>query len=363
MFIAHSNRERLKRDLVRSAKGRNTFLVVLQPPPAAPRVSSTNYLNLQDMAVGTRSTTRNGRSKEDPLASANKDITPPPKRTSAATKTKSPTIVEAKPRGTKDVGPTPKKVENFSAKSKKRRFVDSEGSDEDTGTHPTNITPSRGHEKNMVTSSTNKDSDKNAIGVVPSKDMKKIEFPALEDMASKKFIKLLAGKGINARKTERQGFSKLEVDESEHQTEVCWKSITGSKPPWVKLPDTAEFGQCSVFAIEASTKESFEKKAEIFLGSNMGSQTLKRSMALVLRYDSDGKPRTAIVAYPMGESLYYCDSLKAETANKIAMELNRGKDPIRWHLDVPREPSSKRRKLDDEVDRVSTQDESDTSND
>jgi hypothetical protein len=317
------------------------------------------------MAIGTRSSARKIGSEAKLSPSASDDITPPPpRRTPATVKTRLPSIREAKSRGgTEDVGAFPKNADTISAENRKRRFVDSEGSEEDDGTHPTNTTPSRAQRTNPVASPISRNSNKIAIGVIPSIDVKKMEFPALKEMASKAFIKVLAKKNIVARETKTQGFSELKVNESKHQTEVCWNSIPGSKSSSVKLPNTAKFGECSVFAVEADTKESFKDKAEKFLSKNMGSKELRRSMALVLHYDSDGKPQSAIVGYLMAGSLHYCDSLEAETANKIAMELNRGGDPTRWHLEVSREASSNKRMLLSKGRRDPAQSGSDTSSD
>jgi hypothetical protein len=312
------------------------------------------------MATGTRSRARKIGSEAKLSPSASDDITPlPPRRTPATVKTRLPSIREAKSRGgTKDVGASPKNADTISAENRKRRFVDGEGSEEDDGTHPTNTTPSRAQRTNPVASPISRNSNKSA-----TIDVKKMEFPALKEMASKAFIKVLAKKNIVARETKTQGFSELKVNESKHQTEVCWNSIPGSKSSSVKLPNTAKFGECSVFAVEADTKESFKDKAEKFLSKNMGSKELRRSMALVLHYDSDGKPQSAIVGYLMAGSLHYCDSLEAETANKIAMELNRGGDPTRWHLEVSREASSNKRMLLSKGRRDPAQSGSDTSSD
>jgi hypothetical protein len=237
-----------------------------------------------------------------------------------------------------------------------------EHSDDETGTYPVDTTPSRIHKGEIVASPSSYNSNENATEAIPPRRIKKIEFAGLEDMASKDFTSILADRGINVRKTEIQGFSILEVDGSEHQTAVCWKTIPGSTLSLAKLPDTATFGKCSVFAIEASTEEKFEERAKRFLGHNMGSETLKRSMALVLHYDH-GKLRSAIVGYPLGKDLHYSDSLKAETANKIATELNRGKGPERWNLKVLRERPSNKKTFFGTGGRGHAKYESDTSSD
>lgn len=315
------------------------------------------------MGVDTRSNARNYGSEANSTTPSSKGVMPPSSKQKLPTaKAGLSTSIGANLRDSKNFGSAPQKIET----SKKRIFVGSEESeeiDEDTGTHPTNTTPSKRRETNVVVSPTSKNSNKSAVAVIPPRDIKKIQFPSLEDMALKDFIKVLAGKGINARKVGMQEFNKLEVDGSEHQTKVCWKSVTGSKPSLIKLPDTAKFGKCSVFAVKASTKESFERKAKEFLGNNMGSKTLERSMALVLHYDGDDKLQSAIVGYPMGRCLHYCDSLRAETADKIAMELNRGKNPERWHLEVQRKMSSKRRRLVDTSNGGSAQDKPYSSSD
>lgn len=299
------------------------------------------------MSTGTRSRTRRDGSKANPPASSTKDVAPPPpKQTLASAEEKLPTTKGAiSRRDIKNVDPHPQNAGNVSAKIKKRKFDDSGESDEETGTYPTNTTPSRGHKTNIVASPTGKNSNKPTLEAIPQRDIKKIHFAGLEDMASKDFTEILADRGIDVLKAEMQGFSDLKVNRSEHQTAVCWKTITGSKPSSAKLPDTATFGECSVFAVEATTKERFEEKAKRFLGDNMGLKALKRSMALVLHYDRDGKLQSAIVGYPLGLDLYYYDSLEAETANNIAIELNRGKGPERWNLEVLREGRSKKKKL------------------
>jgi hypothetical protein len=320
------------------------------------------------MAIGTRSGTRNRGFEAKPPTSASDDITESPtRRTSAAVSKMLPTIQEAKARtrrGTKNDELTPQKVETASAGGKKRRLHDTDESDEDTSNRPTVATPSRKHKTDKVASPISNNSKKIAVGVISPIKVNKMVFVGLEDMAAEAFIKVLAKKKIEARKTEMLGFSKLEVDEPKHQTAVRWKSIPESKHFFVKLPDTANFGKCSVFAVKADTKESFEERAGTFLSENMGSKTLERSMALVLHHDSDGEPKSAIVGYPMGESLHYCDTLKAETANKIVMELNGGEHPTRWDLEVPRKAPSKRmRTWDGRVKRDSAQGDTDTSSD
>jgi hypothetical protein len=315
------------------------------------------------MAIGTRSSTRKIGFEAKPSASASNNITPPP----STVRTGLPTIREARTRGgTKDYETTPQKAETVSAGGKKRGFIDIDESDEDISKQPTDATPSRKHKTDKVASPISNNSKKNAIGATSSIDVKKMVFVGLEDMAAEAFIKVLANKNIEARKDEMLGFSKLEVDQSKHQTAVRWKSIPESKHSSVKLPDTANFGECSVFAVKAITKERFEEKAKTFLSENMGLETLKPSMALILHHDSDGKPKSAIVGYPMGESLHYCDSLEAETANKIVMKLNGGDHPTRWDLEVPRKAPlerKRRRRLDGRVNRDSAQGDTDTSSD
>jgi hypothetical protein len=313
------------------------------------------------MAIGTRSRTRKIEFEAKPSTSASNNITPPP----STVRTKLSTIREARPRGdTNNYEPTSQKAETVSAGGKKRDLIDSDESDEDTSNWPTVATPSRKYKTDKVASPISNNSKKIAIVAIPLIDVEKMVFVGLEDMAAEAFIKVLANKNIEARKAEKGGFSNLEIVKSKHQKAVRWKSIPESKHSSVKLPDTANFGKCSVFAVKASTKESFEEKAKTFLSENMGSKTLERSMALVLHHDSDGKPKSAIVGYLMGESLHYCDSLKAETANKIVMELSGGDHPTRWDLEVPRKaPLKKRRRWDGRVDRDSAQIDTDTSSD
>ena len=320
------------------------------------------------MPISTRSRARGGGSEANPPTSSTKDVTPPPpNQTPASTKARALTTKGAGSRQkTKYVDRPPQNVVDVSAKNKKRKHSEqseqSEQSDEETGTYPVNTTPSRIHKGEIVASPTSYKSNKITTAAIRPRNVTKIEFESLEDMASRDFTSILADKGINVREAEMQGLSNLEVDGSEHQTAVCWKTISGSTPSSAKLPDTATFGKCSVFAIEASTKERFEEKAKIFLGQNMGSETLKRSMALVLYYDH-GKVKSAIVGYPLGKDLHYSDNLKAETANKIATELNRGKGPERWNLEVLREGPSKKKKFFGTDGRGPARDESDTSSD
>jgi hypothetical protein len=294
--------------------------------------------------MATRSKARGDGSEANSPASSTKDVTsPPPNQTPASTKERVRTTKEAGDRRrTRYVDRSPQNVGDVSAKNNKRKHSESEESDEETGTYPMHTTPSKAHKRVIVASPTSHNSNKNTTEAIPPRNITKIEFPSVEDMASKDFTSILAGRGINVRKAKIQGFSDLEVNGSEHQTAVCWKTISGSTPALGKLPDTATFGNCSVFAIDASTKEKFEERAKRVLGHNMGSETLKRSMALVLHYDH-GKLRSAIVGYPLGKDLHYSDSLKAETANKIATELNRGKGPERWNLKVLREGPSRKK--------------------
>jgi hypothetical protein len=293
------------------------------------------------MPIATRSTARGGGSEANSPASSTKDVTsPPPNQTPASTKERVRTTKEAGDRRRAryvDVGDVP-------AKNNKRKH--SEHSDEETGTYPMDTTPSKAHKnkREKLASPTSYNSNKNTTEAIPPRNISKIEFASVEDMASKDFTSILADRGINVRKAEIQGFSNLEVDGSEHQTAVYWKTISGSTPSLAKLPDTATFGNCSVFAIDASTKEKFEERAKRVLSHNMGSETLKRSMALVLHFDH-GKLRSAIVGYPLGKDLHYSDSLKAETANKIVTELNRGKGPERWNLELLREGPSRKKKF------------------
>ena len=113
----------------------------------------------------------------------------------------------------------------------------------------------------------------------------------------------------------------------------------------MKLPDTAILGQCSVFAVKASTKESFKGKAQMFLGHTMGSESLHRSFALMLHHDSDGITKSAIIGYPIkNEPLYCYDTLEPETAEKIVMGLNTGKGVERWLLEKSRAKSGERAK-------------------
>jgi hypothetical protein len=294
--------------------------------------------------MATRSKARGDGSEANSPASSTKDVTsPPPNQTPASTKERVRTTKEAGDRRrTRYFDRSPQNVGDVSAKNNKRKHSESEESDEETGTYPMHTTPSKAHKREIVASPTSHNGNKNTTEAIPPRNITKIEFPSVEDMASKDFTSILAGRGINVRKAKIQGFSDLEVDGSEHQTAVCWKTISGSTPALGKLPDTATFGNCSVFAIDASTKEKFEERAKRVLGHNMGSETLKRSMALVLHYDH-GKLRSAIVGYPLGKDLHYSDSLKAETANKIATELNRGKGPERWNLKVLREGPSRKK--------------------
>lgn len=316
------------------------------------------------MVTSTRSKTRSGGFEAQPSASSTKDITSlAPKRTPASVKAKLPTIKEPRSlRAPSDVDLPPQNVGDVFTKSMKRKLDESEEeSDEGTKTYPTNITPSKDHRTNVIASSTNKNSNNDTTEAIPSRNVIKIGFASVEEMALKNFTRILAGKGINVRKTETQEFSNLEVDGSEHQAALYWKTFPGSTPSSAKLPDTATFGECSVFAVETNTKEKFEEKAKRFLGRTMGLKTMKRSMALVLHYDGHGKLKSAIVGYPLGRDLHYSDSLKAETAKRIAMELNRGKGPERWHLEVPREGPPKKRTLVGTGGRGHAKDESDTS--
>jgi len=311
------------------------------------------------MATNTRSTTRNGGSEADRSASTTEHITPPPpKRTPASTTTKLPSINKLKTRGASiDVGRNPQKVEIVSAKDRKRKLNDSEEeSAEDT-------TPSKSPRVHMVASYTNHNRNKSTTEAIPPRDLKKMEFPSVEAMALKNFTEILAYRKVNVPRAEMRDFSDLEIDVSEHQIAVVWKAISGSTPSSVMIPDTATFGECSVFAVKANTKERFEEKAKKFLGHNMGSETLKRSMALVLHYDGDGKLRSAIVSYSLGSDLQYSDGLKVKTANNIVMQLNRGKGPERWHLELPRKGRSKRMKLVDTSRSGRAKDESDDSSD
>ena len=294
------------------------------------------------MPISTRSRARGGGSEANPPTSSTKDVTPPPNQTPASTKARLQTTKGAGSRkDSKYVDRHPQNVGDVPAKNKKRKH--SEHSDEETGTYPMDTTPSKAHKREKA-SPTSYNSNKNTTEAIPPRNISKIEFASVEDMASKDFTSILADRGINVRKAEIQGFSNLEVDGSEHQTAVYWKTISGSTPSLAKLPDTATFGNCSVFAIDASTKEKFEERAKRVLSHNMGSETLKRSMALVLHFDH-GKLRSAIVGYPLGKDLHYSDSLKAETANKIVTELNRGKGPERWNLELLREGPSRKKKF------------------
>lgn len=296
------------------------------------------------MPTATRSKKLKSGSEANPRPS-----TPPlPKQTPATARPNTSTSVRAKSRGgANDVGPAPQAQKSTPAGRRKREFADIEESDEGTETHPTNATPSSSHKTDIVASPTDSNINKVALGVMPLREIKKIEFASLEEMALKCFVEVLGKKQINARMAETQDFSTLEVDEPKQKTAVCWKTIPGSGSSSVKIPDTATFGECSVFAVKASSPERFKEKAKTCLATNMISKTLERSMALVLHYDGDGKPQSAIVGYPMGEPLHYCDSIEAETGNKIAMELSRVKDPKRWLLTLPRDTSSKRRKPND----------------
>lgn len=298
------------------------------------------------MSAGTRSRALKVGFEPKAPASSSKNVAP--KQAPASTKASLQPISEGRElrRGTKDAKDTDS-PEKKSLKKRKRGVIDSEEEGVETGTYPTIMTPSRGRKTNIVTSPTRNSSDESATEMSSQRDIEKINFPGLEAMASKEFTKILANKGINGRNTEMLGFNTLEVDEPKEQTAVCWKKITGSKSPLVELPDTATFGECSVFKVKATTNQKFNDRAKRCLGDNMGSQTLKRSMALVLHYDDGGKPKSAIVGYRLGESLYYSDSLKAETANWIAMTLNKQEGPERWNLQVPREGRSKKRRTND----------------
>lgn len=293
------------------------------------------------MVAETRRANRVGGT--DPSILARKDSPPPRKRSVAARNVRPPPIQKEKhDKRTKDPGSTPNTPEAAPLKRKRAQYVNSEGSeaDEDVPTRSTSKFSLKKDNTNAIASPTSEIRNKSTTRLIPPLEVKVIEFPSLEEMASNRFIEILDSKNIIAHRIKLQGFSKLEVTVTKPLAEVSWKSITSS----VKLPDKSKLGECSVFAIEAADKKTFEESAEKFLANNVESKSLKQCMALILHHDSSGNLQpAAMVGYRMGGTLYYCTTLGGETANEIAMVLNRTKD---WRLEVPHEKSSKRRKIE-----------------
>lgn len=315
------------------------------------------------MPTTTRARSNVGGAGANNPGFSDNDVKPPPKkRTPAPEKSALPTVKRSRGSTSNDDPPSeePRKA---SVKTGKRKLVDSDGSADDTGKPPTNATPSRRHETGTAASATLSNSNKNLAGVSP-REVRMNGYSGLEKMASNDFIKVLAKSGVTAKKASMQGFSQLKVEETERRAAVRWKTITESKPAGVMIPDTATLGICSVFAVKASTEGRFKDKAKEFLGNNMGSNDLKSSFAFILHHDSKGDPQAALIGYPLEDGPLHCyDSLKADEANQILMELNKVKGSIHWLLEKPRTKfrgPTKRQRLDSQSD-VSTSDSSDSS--
>lgn len=302
------------------------------------------------MAPGTRSRIRKDRSEAGRSALTSTDETlQAQKPKSGAARTVSTSSLEGDSKSSpKNVSLLPATTTNTPAKRNKRKFDDeSDDAERAAKTHVVDTpTPSRFLKRKKVISPTKEDGYESATRETRSYDIIKVRYASLDNIVANKFLNVLVNKGIKARKADMQGFEMLEVDISNRQTAVRWKKATEPQFSWLRLPDTATLDECSVFAVVASTMESFERKAvDLFMGDIIGSRRLKPSMVLVLHQNRTGAIETAIVGCWMDGVFRYCDSLAARTADRIAKELSGTKEPLSWYLEMPGEISSKRRKV------------------
>lgn len=289
------------------------------------------------MAPSTRSRTRQDVSEADDPASTSTDGTSPKHKPKPGTARTVPnTILERDSKShPKDVSPLSATTGNTSAKRKNRESDDeSDGAQRAAGTYVVNTpTPSSRFKKKKVVQ---EDSYAKATKETQPNDVSKVRYAAMGNIVANKFLKVLATKDIKAHKADMQGFEMLEVETSDRRTAVRWKKATEPQFSWLRLPYTATLDKCSVFAVVASTKESFERKAvDLFMSDVIGSRRLKPSMVLVLHQDRTGVIESAIVGCWMKGIFRYCDSLAATTADTIANELSGTNKPLPWYLETP----------------------------
>lgn len=288
------------------------------------------------MATGTRSRRLNDELKADhPARTSTDEASPTQKRKPGAARTGLNTILERDSQSSpRNVSPFSATTTNTSAKRKNR-----ESDDESDGTQRTVETPTRSSrfkKKKVV----GEDSRESATKETRSKAIRKVQFAAMRNILAKKFLKALINKGIKAHKADMQGFEALEVKSSNSQIAVRWKKGTEPQFSWLRLPYSAILDKCSVFAVVASTKESFEQKAmDLFMSDIIAMRRPEPSMVLVLHHDRTGATKSAIVGCWMDETFRYCNSVTAATADMIAKELSGTNEPLSWYLRLPVEGS------------------------
>jgi hypothetical protein len=286
------------------------------------------------MASGTRSKRLNDEPKADhPARTSTDETSPTQKRKPGAARTVLKTILERDSQSSpRNVSPLSVTTTNTSAKRKNR-----ESDDESDGTQravETPTRPSRFKKKKVV----EEDSRERATKETRSDDIAKVQFASMRNIMANKFLKALVNKGIKAHKADMQGFEALEVKISNSQTAVRWKKDTEPQFSWLRLPYSATLAKCSVFAVVASTKESFEQKAmNLFMSDIIGMRKPEPCMILVLHHDQNGATKSAIVGCWKNGTFLYCDSLAATTADTIAKELSGTNEPLSWYLKLPEE--------------------------
>lgn len=299
------------------------------------------------MAPNTRYRKRKDELEADHSPSTNTDGTPPTQKPKpSAARTVPDTVLASDSRnGRKNVSPLSETTTKTSSKRKNRQPDDE--SDDTLRAAKTNVvetpTPSSRFKRKKVDE---EDSRESAIKKTRSNNIRKVQFAAICNIVANNFLTALVNKGIKAYKADMQGLEALEVKISNSQTAVRWKKDTEPQFSWLRLPYTATLEKCSVFAVVASTKESFEQKAtDLFMSDIIGTRKWEPSMVLVLHHDRTGAPKSAIVGCWMNDTFRYCDSFAATTADTIAKELSGTNEPLSWYLKLPDKRSSSGRKV------------------
>lgn len=294
------------------------------------------------MASGTRSRRLNDEPKADhPAPTSTDETSPTQKRKPGAARTVLNAVLERESQSSpRNVSPFSAATTNTSAKRKNRGSDDE--SDETQRTVETPTRSSRFKRKKVF----EKDSRESATKETRSNDIKKVRWAAMRNIVANNFRKALVNKGIKASKGDMQGFETLEIEISNSQTAVRWKKDTEPQFSWLKLPYTATLDKCSVFAVAASTEESFERKAmELFMSDIIWKSSMEPSIVLVLHHNRTGTTESAIVGCWVDGIFRYCDNFAAATADTIAKELSGTNEPLSWHLGIPGKGSLNRRKV------------------
>jgi len=284
------------------------------------------------MASNTRSKRLNSELKADhPARTSTDETSPTQKRKPGVAQPVLNTIPERESKNSpKNVSPFSAATTNTSAKRKNR------GSDDESdGTRRTVETPTRSSRFKRKKAG-EEDSPESATKETRSNHITKVQFAAMRNIVANNLLKALVKKGIKASKGEMQGFETLEIEISNSQTAVRWKKHTDPQFSWLKLPYTATLVECSVFAVAASTEESFERKAmELFMSDIIYARRREPSIVLVLHHDRIGTTESAIVGCWIDGIFRYCDNFAAATADTIAKELSGTNEPLSWYLGFP----------------------------